>query len=171
MPVRIFLQLRKDFFGALGIMVVSLPLGLAINAAREHPLPLCPLLPEERLTEGMEVKFGQEARLPGKVELEEVMSASENKIATLVDARESAFFERGRIPGSIHLSRINFREKYLPFAEGRDKEQRIIVYCSESACPDSTVVAKALLLLGFLHVDVYTGGWEEWRAAEMPQEP
>lgn len=45
-----------------------------------------------------------------------------------------------------------------------------MVYCSESKCVDSTVVARALLRLGYTRVEIFQGGWDEWDAAGQPSE-
>ena len=106
-----------------------------------------------------------------RVSLPDFRIAVESKNDLILDARPSVFFERGHVPGALNLSRDDFATDYRRLAPtlkiSRDK--RIIVYCSGGACHDSRLVANALLSLGFSDVSVYTGGWDEWSAAHLPE--
>ena len=69
------------------------------------------------------------------------------------------------------MPRENF-EKVYPEVRAliepvRDLE--IVVYCSETDCRDSELVADALSRLGYHHLRVYKEGWEEWSRAGLPQ--
>jgi rhodanese-related sulfurtransferase len=45
-----------------------------------------------------------------------------------------------------------------------DKNARVIVYCSGSACPNSRDAGAKLVTLGFTNVRVFEGGLEAWKA-------
>ena len=96
----------------------------------------------------------------------------ECKKAILLDARPEAFHRFGHIPGAISLSREQFQADYVkqrPLLQ-RDRAKLIVVYCSDSDCDDSQMVADGLVKLGFLNICVFKGGWEDWTAAHLPEE-
>lgn len=166
-------QFRGDLvflFWAGGLAVV---LGLVSNMARVHPLPLRYQSPGERLAES--VSETAVSPLHGKIvpiaDRDNVVSALTNGRALFVDARGKEFFEIGRIPRARSLPREAFQEAFPSFRAEVDRTRRIVVYCSDSQCPDSTEVAEALLRLGYEDVSVFQGGWEEWGAEGLPQEP
>ena len=163
-------QMNRDLIAVLLVGLAAIPLGLLINQLRSQPLPIVALAPDVVLARSVGGASSGAAPQPEVVSLEEVMSVTDAGGAVVVDARESAFYDLGHIPGAVNLPRAGFRESYPAFREGRALDQRMIVYCAESACEDSTVVARALVRLGFAQVVVFAGGWEEWEAASMPTE-
>jgi rhodanese-related sulfurtransferase len=166
-------QLFRDLCGVLVIAIASLAFGIAINRFSAHPLPIVYQSPEQRfdaelttLVTGSAFKMAP----PATVSLSEFRSAVEAKNALILDARPSAFFGEGHVPGALNLSRDNFASDYhrLSTALKETDDKPVIVYCSGGACHDSRLVANALLTLGFNNVSIYTGGWDEWSAAGLP---
>jgi rhodanese-related sulfurtransferase len=68
------------------------------------------------------------------------------------------------IPGSLH---IDTPEKGL--AE-LNKEDDIIVYCSNTQCAASQYAYMLLETNGFLHIRRYAGGIQDWEEAGLPLE-
>lgn len=93
-----------------------------------------------------------------------------NGQSVFVDAREEAFFQIGHIPGALNLP---ISEGFAPvdrWLAVRNMEGTLFVYCSDASCSDSLIVARRFLLHGYQNVRVFRGGWEEWQAAELPEE-
>ena len=176
-PFHFWRDFRHDlrWFGLLA--VGSLGIGLIINTLRAHPAALRYASPDARLGEAV-------ARLPqinpsastptgwpaiGLDEFQELVLAHE---AVAVDARPEAFYRAGHVPGAFSLPREDFERGYagvhVPLEANR--AQPIVVYCAGADCKDSALVAGALSRLGFRHLRVYQGGWEEWLRAGLPQE-
>ena len=166
-------QLLRDLCAVLVIAIASLALGIGMNRSSSHPLPIVYQSPEQRfdaelttLVTGSAFKMAP----PATVGLSEFRAAVEARSALVLDARPSAFFDQGHVPGAFNLSRDKFASDYHGLAtvlkEADDKP--VIVYCSGGACHDSRLVANALLTLGFNNVSIYTGGWDEWSAAGLP---
>jgi rhodanese-related sulfurtransferase len=162
-----------DFGWVLLVAVVSLALGLATNHFAAHPLPIVYQSPEQRFdveltsvinSPPLQIGPGQTLALP------EFRTVVESKGALILDARSSVFFQQGHVPGALNLSRDNFAADYRrlsPTLKGMT-DKPIIVYCSGGYCHDSKMVAGALMTLGFEDVRVFTGGWDEWSAGNLP---
>ena len=157
------------------VAVLSLCAGYVANRySSEHPLPIVYQTPEQRFDKELTrlVAAAPFAVSPAAtIGLPQFRAAVENKTALILDARPAAFFERGHVQGAINLSRDDFANDYrrlAPILKANDKP--IIVYCSGGACHDSKLVANALLSLGSSEVSVYTGGWDEWSAQQLPAE-
>ena len=166
-------QVVRDLCGIALLAVAALAAGLVINRYSSAPLPIVYRTPEQRfdaelttLVSAPPFKIAPAAT----VGLDKFRSTVESKSALILDARPSAFFENGHVPGAINLARDDFAHDYRQLAgvlqTNRDKP--IIVYCSGGDCHDSRLVANALLSLGFSDVTVFTGGWDAWSAAGLP---
>ena len=114
--------------------------------------------------------------------LDEVKTTLDDPNFVLVDARTPEEYRDGHIPGAINL---NFSENALPnnpkywksAAELRDlyekegvtPDKTVIPYCTTGV--RSAVTFFTLTLLGYPHVSLYTGSWEEWsQHPELPVE-
>jgi rhodanese-related sulfurtransferase len=155
------------------LAIASLAAGLIINHFSSAPLPIVYQTPEQRFDAELTTLV---AAPPFKIApaatigLDEFRSIVQSKGALVLDARPSAFFDRGHVPGALNLARDNFAHDYRRLSgvlqDAHDKP--IIVYCSGGDCHDSRLVANALLSLGFSNVRVFTGGWDAWSAAGLP---
>ena len=164
----------RDVATIAALALLSLMVGYAINRFSSRPLPLEYQTPEQRFDKELTTLV---AAAPftispaATVSLPDFRTAVENKTALILDARPSDFFERGHVPGALNLSRDDFAHDYRRLSPTLKAAaaKPIIVYCSGGACHDSRLVASALLSLGFSDVRVYTGGWDDWSAANLPQ--
>ena len=73
-------------------------------------------------------------------------------------------FRAAHIPGSIHFHTIE--EAYA----GLDRDEEIVVYCSDFACVASQYAYRALLEHGYTNVRRYAGGLSDWNGAGLPLE-
>jgi rhodanese-related sulfurtransferase len=163
----------RDLCAVALIVIVSLAAGLAVNRFSSRPLPIVYQTPERRFDAELTSLIAVppfEIAPAATLGLAQFRSAVESKSALILDARPSAFFLQGHVPGALNLARDNFAPDYRHLSgvlkPAHDKP--IIVYCSGGACHDSRLVASALLSLGFGNVRVFTGGWEAWSAAGLP---
>jgi rhodanese-related sulfurtransferase len=166
-------QLLRDLCGVLVIAIASLAFGVVMNRISSHPLPIVYQSPEQRFDAELTTLVTGSAFKnvpPATVGLDEFRAAVEARNALIFDARPSAFFEQGHVPGALNLSRDNFASDYhrLSTVLKETGDKSVLVYCSGGACHDSRLVANALLTLGFNNVSIYTGGWDEWSASGLP---
>ncbi len=163
----------RDLGAVIVVVILSLAAGVLINRLSSQPLPIVYQTPEQRLDAELTslVKVPPFQIAPAAtLGLAQFRAAVENRSALILDARPSAFFKAGHVPGALNLARDNFAQDYhhLSGVLKPAEDKPVIVYCSGGTCHDSRLVANALLSLGFSDVRVFTGGWEEWSAAGLP---
>ncbi len=82
----------------------------------------------------------------------------------LVDVREESEWERGHLPGAIHLSKGIIErdiERRIP-----DKSAAIVLYCGGGF--RSALAAENLQKMGYADVQSMDGGWRAWVEAGYP---
>ena len=82
----------------------------------------------------------------------------------LVMAMHEHHFEAAHIPGSVRLLSLEDAEAHL------QRDDDIVVYCSDRACVASRVAAEKLIDAGYAKVRHYPGGLSDWQAAGYPLE-
>jgi rhodanese-related sulfurtransferase len=103
----------------------------------------------------------QAIRAVPRITIDELKTLMEQKAVVVLDVREPASFEKGRIPGAIN---INYTD-IMGHAKGLAGEKRTIVaYC---ACANEMTAARAAVDLaarGIPGAKALKGGWDEWLA-------
>ena len=85
---------------------------------------------------------------------------------TLIDVRERDEWERGRLPGAVHLARGVLErdvEGVVP-----DLGAPLVLYCGGGY--RSALAAASLQDMGYTDVASMDGGWRAWTAAGYPTE-
>jgi len=90
-------------------------------------------------------------------QLKQRLDAGEKLI--LVNAMEENKFRAKHIPGSLNLFRKEDIENCL------QKNDDIIVYCTDLACNKSVLLYHLLEVMGYSHVCRFAGGLMEWEDA------
>ncbi|MCE2435625.1 MAG: rhodanese-like domain-containing protein [Candidatus Latescibacteria bacterium] len=93
---------------------------------------------------------------------------SKSKIL-LIDGRSESAYHEGHIPGAVNIPYIQHDYFFRQLLADVARETPIIVYCSGKNCNTGVELAKFLSQKsGFMHVQVFEGGWEEWVQGENP---
>jgi rhodanese-related sulfurtransferase len=100
-------------------------------------------------------------------EAEDLWRAGE---ALVLDARASGFFERGHVPGARNLPAAETRVVLPAWIIEVPKDRTMLVYCEGGDCQSSLALAKRLHDESFRDIRVFSGGWEEWTKADLPEE-
>jgi thiosulfate/3-mercaptopyruvate sulfurtransferase len=112
--------------------------------------------------------------------LDEVKAALDNPSVAFVDARAPSEFRAGHIPGAFNVeftrngtpteprywkSAADLRALYA--AAGVTPDKTVIPYCSTGVRSAATYFT--LRLIGYEHVSLFTGSWQEWSShPELP---
>lgn len=168
--------------GGLALMALSgLSVGLALNLCREHPLPWVyeskasrlekaagRIMSEPDLNEPWTVTDRPSSNLTAE-QLREFLAA---KRGLVFDARPTSFYRIGHLPGALSLPRSEFERTYKVYQAQLEtnRNQPIVLYCSNASCEDSKLLKEALNHLGFRNVALFVGGWEEWQDKGLPTE-
>jgi rhodanese-related sulfurtransferase len=98
---------------------------------------------------------------------EELKEKLDNNEVTLIEVLEEEEYNKSHIKGAINipLKKISFeaRKKF-------DKDDNLVVYCSDEDCTASPTAAKKLNDSGFKNVWDYEGGKKAWKEAGLPME-
>ena len=107
---------------------------------------------------------------PLNVTIDIVEHLRSNGEAIIIDARDEADFNNGRILGSINIP-YDYYEDYEYQLDEVDLEKILIIYCSGGECSLSIDLADYLMQdKGFFNVLIYEGGWPEWKDSGNPIE-
>jgi len=93
------------------------------------------------------------------------------KGAVFLDARRTAVYVEGHIPGAKNFSawEDGLPEKVDQLALfTADLKLPVVIYCSGGDCHDSHLVAQKLWLAGFRNLRIYTDGYPDWEARKLP---
>ena len=116
--------------------------------------------------------FFQAAEHPGIriITLEEAEDLWRTGTAIFFDARQSALYDAGHIPGAgsipVPPSRPVIPAEVMMIA----RDRTLVVYCEGGNCQVSLALAHRLTGEGFRDVRVFSGGWAAWTAAGLPEE-
>lgn len=83
---------------------------------------------------------------------------------TLIDVREDNEWEKGHIPGAIHLGRGIIERDILTTAP--DKNRELVLYCGGGY--RSALSADNLQKMGYTRVVSMDGGWRRWNELGYP---
>jgi rhodanese-related sulfurtransferase len=78
----------------------------------------------------------------------------------LVEALPERHFNEAHLPGAINIPHDRVRE--LAPTALPDKDARIVVYCSNTPCRNSSIASAALQALGYRDVRDYEAGKQDW---------
>ncbi|HUP00346.1 MAG TPA: rhodanese-like domain-containing protein [Gemmatimonadota bacterium] len=82
----------------------------------------------------------------------------------LIDARDPVQFSREHLPDAINVPYVDIR----PGARLPDRDDRIVVYCSDAECPISQYAYEALTRLGYTEVYDMREGLQGWKDEGYP---
>jgi rhodanese-related sulfurtransferase len=105
---------------------------------------------------------GQAIRAVPRITIDELRVLMEEKAVVVLDVREPAAFEKGRIPGAINIDYTQVLKQADRFA---GEKRTIVAYC---ACANEMTAARAAVDLaakGIPGAKALKGGWDGWVAS------
>lgn len=93
---------------------------------------------------------------------------TQSNAVLIYDVRPKLIYSLGHIPRAVSWPKNDFQkdlDKHEPNISAASKSNKpVVIYCTDLACPDATVVAKALAERGH-NVSILQGGYEAWKTA------
>ncbi len=99
--------------------------------------------------------------------VKEVERKVENNEATLIEVLDPKQYKKEHIKGAIN---IPYKEISNVAKQKFDKNDSLIVYCSDENCEASNTAAKKLEKSGFTNVYHFAGGKKEWKDQGLPMQ-
>ena len=96
------------------------------------------------------------------------------EVDIVIDVREPNEWNAGHIPGAINVPRGMLELRADPESPAADpalatnQDARVIVYCLKAPGARSLLAAQTLGTMGYSNVAAMRGGFEEWRAEDLP---
>jgi rhodanese-related sulfurtransferase len=152
-------EARRTWLRALALGALAVAVAAAVH------LPL-----NKRFARGeFRETFFQASAYPGvrMVTLQETEDLWRTGAAAVLDARAAVFFERGHIPGARNVPGGSALPGDLA---GGERDRTVLVYCEGGDCQSSLALARRLHDGGFKDIRVFSGGWEAWTGAGLPEE-
>jgi polyisoprenoid-binding protein YceI/rhodanese-related sulfurtransferase len=87
---------------------------------------------------------------------------------TIVEALPPMYYADAHLPGALNLPHDEVAERAAALLPDRDAA--IVVYCSNTACQNSSIAARRLANLGYTNVLAYVEGKQDWIEAGLPVE-
>jgi len=156
----------RDARRALAQAAALVALSVLVGAAVHFPLV-------ERFARGeFRETFFQASEYPGirLITLAEAEDLWAGGMAVVLDARAEGFYRDGHVPGARNLPASASGFDVPAAILELPKDRACVIYCEGGDCQSSLALAKRLHEAGFRDVRVFTGGWDEWRAAGLPEE-
>lgn len=103
----------------------------------------------------------QAIRAVPRITIDELKVLMDQQAVVVLDVREPAAYEKGRIPGAIN---INYTEVAATAGRFAGETRTIVAYC---ACSREMTAARAAVDLaarGVPGAKALSGGWDEWVA-------
>lgn len=108
-------------------------------------------------------------QFPEPVDLDQIDALVKDG-ALLIDARNHQDYLEAHLSGARSLP-LGELDTLLPeFLNEVPRDRTLIVYCNGFGCPDSFDLGMRLLSDGYQRVQVFEGGFPEWRDAGRPLE-
>ena len=96
------------------------------------------------------------------------------EVDLVIDVREPNEWNAGHIPGAMNVPRGMLELRADPESPAADpalsanRDARVIVYCLKAPGARSLLAAQTLATMGYSNVAAMRGGFEEWRAEDLP---
>ncbi|MGJ8642014.1 MAG: rhodanese-like domain-containing protein [Luteolibacter sp.] len=143
-----------------------------IVSCSEPQKPVPSLNPEASAQDEAEptatVDATQKQGLLTRMRIGDLYQLTQSNAVLVYDVRPKLIYSLGHIPRAISWPKADFK-KDLDKHEGNisaasKSNKPVVIYCTDLACPDAAIVAKALSDRGH-NVSILQGGYDGWKKA------
>ncbi len=102
------------------------------------------------------------------VTYQQVLMMLRNEDVLFMDARRKDEYDAGHIPRALNVDiqlfemDPTYRNEMMQMLYGLDKRRPVVTYCGGGNCELSHKLSDLLASIGFQHVFIYLGGWNEY---------
>jgi rhodanese-related sulfurtransferase len=154
--------LRLTIREALLISVAATILGFAYTALTQKGIFSAPSPTPVLLT-------SDEGLSPEMIQIEEAQELFGSGTAVFIDTRDELEYRAGHIKGAINIPLVEFDTR-LDSLRALPGDEVLITYCDGTECSSCIEFANRLYSAGISNVKIFFGGWEEWKASQLPME-
>lgn len=163
------------FKQALLLLVFSTVIALGVNQFSSKALPLVGSYRELSTGEGPIVPPSATKGDPPFIDINTANMEFATKTAIFLDARDSAEFNCGTIPGALSVPFEQMPEDHeAEFVDERlkayPKDQRFITFCSGEECDLSLQLGRFMKAHGYTNLEIFFGGATEWKKFKLDME-
>lgn len=105
---------------------------------------------------------------PSQIDRDGVRTVVDAGTAIVVEALPAPYYEDAHLPGARNLPHDS--DEATIAAVLQDRDTTVVVYCSDLACQNSTILSRRLAQLGYTDVRDYEAGKADWITAGLPVE-
>jgi rhodanese-related sulfurtransferase len=105
---------------------------------------------------------------PTTIDRDGVRALVDAGTATVVEALPAPYYDDAHLPTAKNLPHDS--DDATITAVLPDRHATVVVYCSNLACQNSTILSRRLAQLGYTDVREFEGGKEDWITAGLPVE-
>jgi rhodanese-related sulfurtransferase len=155
----------------VAVILFGSAIGLIYNTLSPSGITLKGNWSPKTTTDSLVVPYGYEEGVdPPAISLDYAMMKFQSKNVIFLDARYTADFEEGHIDGAINLPWEEYEDYASDILPKLPQDEEIIAYCDGTECETSLLLARELVELGYTHIKVFFGGWQEWQEAGLSVE-
>jgi rhodanese-related sulfurtransferase len=103
---------------------------------------------------------------PSTIDRQGVRAVIDAGTVRIVEALPAPYYDDAHLPGAQNLPHDSDESTIAELLPDRDAS--VVVYCSNLACQNSTILSRRLVQLGYTDVRDYEAGKEDWIAAGLP---
>lgn len=152
---------------AIILLIFAAILGVGINFFHPHKIPLIGEYRDLSSGEGPIIPPSADEGDPPFIAIDVAQMEHQMGGVLFVDARDSAEFNCGTIPGSVNLPFDYLPEEnleaFIDSSLGNTaKDKHLIVFCSGEECDLSLMLARNLQAYNYTNISIFFGGSREW---------
>jgi len=145
---------RKTIYESVIVLIVSVCIGIVFNSFSPYGISLIYKSTEVSDEDNISASSAHKLYLDGR--------------ALFVDARYPEQFEQFYIRNSVNIPFTWSVDKIDNYVSSLERDQLIVVYCSDYNCKYSVRIAGILRFLKLSNVLIFRGGIDEWKSNSFP---
>ena len=157
-------------FKAMIVVCAGLVIGILNNTFSRNGIKLIGNWGNKTISDSLIVPNNYQPDDPEAVTLSWALERFKSSEAIFIDCRLKEDYDLGHIKGAVNLPWEQFDEYFPQLKSILSESKEIIAYCDGNECELSLLLARELVGLGYENVNVFFGGWLEWKKAGLPVE-